>query len=344
MDRREMLKTILTTDMTGDTKGGLMLQEQADKFIDLTLDFTTMLKIVRDERKRRDKGELDLLNIGSVVTEGADEEPDDPIWASEEVKPTFSKLEWDTKKLRSIFNITTDTLLDNIESEAEVFEQRGEEPPTDFREKLMAAYAKRISTDIELLAIQGDTSLAATSKLNRLLRHNQGWDKLTDTGCHYVNAGYTNVSVKMFSDMLKQMPSPYLKQINELRWFMGPLTYINWCELISRRLTQTGDDALKGMAVAPFGIPAVMVPLIPEDKESTVGTTTYDALSFMWLTFPENFVHVFRRRIETYWEFKPRRDRWENTTYSETDTMVENFDAIVKAYNLKVDSTSEYGS
>lgn len=346
-DVRELLKTITTSDMTGGTKGGLMLPEQADRFIDLTLDYSAMLKTVRNEKKTFAKGEVDTLNIGSVVSEGASEEPALPV-AGEEVEPTFGKIEYTMAKIRSLFDITTESLLDNVEAERRLTDQqgglKGDAPVGDFRETLMRAYAKRIATDLELLAIQGDTTKDTSTKLNRLLRTNEGWDKLTKTGCHYVDAGYKYVTLKLFAKMVETMPAPYLTRINDLRWFVGVRTNIKWALEVASRETQLGDAAVKGEAIAPLGIPIMMVPLIPENQSSTVGTDVYSNLTFIWLTFPENFIFCMRRMVETYWEFVPRRDKWENTTYSETDHMIENKNCIVKATNLKVDATTGYGA
>lgn len=344
---REALKTILTTDMTGGNRGGLMLPEQMDRFLDLTLEYSSMLGIVRNERKRRQSGELDTLNVGSVVTEGANEDPGDGSSPAEEVKAAFAKIEYAMKKLRSMFDISTETLLDNIESEAALLDSHGglagDEPATSFRDTLMKAYAKRIASDLELLAIRGDESIpGSSSKLERLLKKNDGWHVLTATGCHYVDLAFTNVSVDVFSAMLKALPAPYLKDLTGLRWFMGPQTKINWDRKIVDRQTDLGDKVLQGDSTRPFGIPIVMVPLIPEDLDFDDGTTVSANNSFIWLTFPENFIYILRRYVETYWEFKPRRDKWENTTYTETDMQIENKDAIVKAINLKVDSDVEY--
>lgn len=347
MDRiREQIKAILTTDMTGGTKGGLLLAEQANRFIDLTLDYSAMLGQIRVERKRRQTGEVDTLNVGSVVTEGATEAPGDGSSPAEEVKPTFGKIEYTMKKLRSMFDITTESLIDNVEGESAGVRQAGDDktgtPTNDFRTTLMNAYAKRIATDFEYLAIQGDTSLAATTKTNRLLRTNQGWDIITDTGTNLVDAGHLGVSGDLFAAMLESMPAPYTRRMTDLRWFIGFKSHVRWQRKITTRQTGLGDAFLQGATPTPHGIPMIVVPLIPEGKSSTVGTTVYTNETFIWLTFPENFIWFVRREMESYWEFKPRGDKWENTTYSETDMAVEEPNAIVKATNVKWDAATDY--
>lgn len=343
---REALKTILTTDMTGDSKGGLMQPEQAKKFLDLTLDYSSMLKVVRVDRKTARAGETDTINVGDVVTEGSTQAPGDGSSPDEEKKPTFGKVEYSLKKLRSMFDISTETLLDNVESEG-LFDSTGgiggQPPPVNFRDKLMGAYAKRISGDVEYLAIAGDETIDGSStKTERLLKTNDGWHVLTATGCHYVDCAFKGVSSNLFAAMLESIPAPYLKRMGDLRWFVSPRTKIRWDKKVADRLTSLGDQALQGAESTPFGIPMIMVPMIPEDLTFDDGTTTASALSFIWLTFPENFIWVVRRNVETYWEFKPRADKWENTTYTETDQTLENPDAIVKAINLKVDASTDY--
>lgn len=342
---REALKSILTSDMTGGSKGGLMLAEQVEEFLDLTLEYSTLGPIVRTMRKLNKQGEIDTLNVGAVVSEGADEGPVDGI-ATEEVKATFGKIEYTMKKVRSMFDISTESLLDNVEAEKRFVTQHAGlqgDTATSFQEKLMRAYAKRIATDLELQAIQGDASIVTSvTKLDRLLKANDGWDVLTATGCHYVDANYTNISEDLLAAMLESMPAPYLKRLPDLRWFVGPRAKIRWDRKVAARATNLGDAVLKGADTAPFGIPMIRVPLIPEDQLIDDGTTDQDTLSFIWLTFPENFIWTFRRQIESYWEFNPRRDKWENTTYSEQDVTLENKDAIVKAINLKVDASTAY--
>lgn len=336
----EYLKTLTTTELAA---GGLLQPEQAERFLDFTLEYSTLLKEVRAEGKARNKGEVDTLNIGGVCTVPASEPETESI---DEKLPDFGKIEFAMVKLRSAFNMSTETLLDNIESDIRVTglpgKQQGEEPPGDFRETLMRAYAKRIATDIELGAIQGDTAHTGTTMKDKLLKCNNGWLKMAQLpldSCHIVDAGSKNVSIKLFAAMLEALPAPYLKTPADLRWLVGSRLNIRWTSKLAERQTTLGDDVLKGMGVAPFGIPMMLVPLMPEDK--VVGTI--GSHGFIMLTYLENLNYVYRRLVEMYWEFRPRKDIWENTTYTETDYMIENKDAMVLATNVKVDATKGYG-
>lgn len=346
---KEYLKTITTG---GLASGGLLLAEQADKFLDLTLEYSTLLKTVHNEGKSRSTGEIDSLNIGEVCTAPATEPAATSI-SGESTDPTFGKIPYTMKKLRSAFDMSSEALLDNIESDLRTggapsqSSQDGSPPAGDFRDTLIKAYAKRIATDYEYLAIQGDVDLVYADPMNptkaeKLLKYNNGWLKLflDGSGHHLVDAGYENVSIKLFAAMLEALPSPYLKNPANLRWYVGSRVNIQWTSQLAERQTALGDDVLKGMGVAPFGIPMMMVPLLPENK--VVGTN--QSLGYILLTTPENLIYVYRRNVEMYWQFAPRSDKWENTTYTENDMMVENIDGAVLATNVKVDSATKYGA
>jgi hypothetical protein len=327
MDNRQLVKKAV--DVAAISAGGELLPDQADKFIDLTVDESVLLKMVRVERVNNPKGELDRLNIGEPVTEKATENPDGPFDGAL-YEPVFSAVQYSTVKTRSAFNLTKEAEQANIER-------------ANLRNRVMSAFASRMSTDLEMLAIQGDDSIVGASVLDRLLKSYDGWGVQTDTS-HILDVGGKNVSPKLFSDMLKMMPRKYLKMMDQMRFLLSPTLWQNYAELLSQRNTTLGDAILNGGVVPrAFGIPIERIPLIPEDLEYLVGTVAYNDGSFIWLTVPKNFIYVILRRFETYWEFKPRKDRWENTTYSQTDCTIENEDMVVKAINVGVSSEEEYG-
>jgi len=339
---KEYLKTLTTTHLEA---GGILQPEQADRFLDLTLEYSTLLSQVRNEGKTRSKGQIDTLNVGSVVTTPAATPHKEVDWSN-----VFGKVEYSMERLRSAFDLDMTALLENIESEMRggtpppaKQPQGGQEPRGDFRETLMRAFARRISTDYELLWIQGDTDLPEdpNDMQRTLLRCNDGILKIAMTAptCHIVDAGSKNISVKLFEAMLEAMPSPYLKNPADLRWIVGPRLNIRWTSKLAERQTALGDEVIKGMSVAPFGIPMIMAPLMPEDHlVGTVGNHGY-----IILTYLQNLVYIYRRHVEMYWEFKPREDVWQNTTYSETDALIENKNCMVLATNVKVDAPQGYG-
>ena len=73
------------------------------------------------------------------------------------------------------------------------------------------------------------------------------------------------------------MPQQYL-QDPELRWFVSRVTATDWMDLVSDRESATGDRALTGESISPFGIPMTVVPLIPSDKAVSVTSGTSGVL------------------------------------------------------------------
>jgi HK97 family phage major capsid protein len=276
-----------------------------------------MLKQVRVERPDGLKGERDKINVGAPVTESAAEDAD----TGNIYEPTFSKVEFDCKKLRSAFNVTWEANKNNIEKEK-------------LKDTLMASFAKRISTDLELLAVQGDTTITGTDPLSRLLKRCNGWNKqITDANLHIVNASDAVISRSLFSKAIRILPNKYKQALNQFKWFLSPSTYQDYVDTLANLTTPLGDSATQTQVrPAPFGIPAEQVPAIPEVWDAGAGYYRTYAL----LVIPANLIWFIAREIETYWEFKPRNDRWENTTYTNADARVENLDAVVKIKDIKI--------
>jgi len=346
MDNNELIKKAI--DMAAIASGSEMNPEQSDRFIDLTVDESVLLKQVRIHKTDNSKGEIDKRNIGEPVTEKASENPEAVYTAYSSTPgaseaylydPTFAKIEYSVVKTRSAFNVTKEASQANIERD-------------DLRDTLMGAFAKRMSTDLELLALMGDSIAwgGSNTKMGRLLKTNNGWYYLCANAtadspgtAHIVNAGAKNISKYLFSKMIKTMPKKYLMLFDELVFYVSPTIYQNYLEELAERNTNLGDVALTGKTgLTAFGIPIKRVPLISEDMTYPYGTTTNSG-TFIMLTVPTNLIVAILRQFETYWEFKPRADRWENTTYSQSDFNIENKDAIVVANNISVVAAAGYG-
>jgi hypothetical protein len=278
------------------------------------------------------QGEFGRLLFGGVVTEGANENVD----SGNLVVPTHSKIEYATKKLRSAMDITRETLEENIEGEG-------------YQDTVMNSLGTRIGVDLELLAILGDTVAYAADDSNtgRLLKHNNGWFKLaisgdgTNPGGHTVDCAGATISKTIFSKMIRALPVQFKQNRAALRIFASPSIIQDYRDNLANRLTSLGDQSLVGAdPLRVFGVPIVEIPLIPEDMDSLDGSDTWGDASFIWLSIPANFVHVITREIDVYWEYKPRKDALEATVYTRVDDILENEDAIVTGYDLRVAGAS----
>ena len=98
---------------TGSLTSGLLNPEQARKFIQQTFDATNLGALVRHEMRTARTGEIDKIGIASRILRKKTENTDDGYRAN--VKT--SQIEYATTAIRLPWEITEETLRENIEGE-----------------------------------------------------------------------------------------------------------------------------------------------------------------------------------------------------------------------------------
>lgn len=140
---------------------------------------------------------------------------------------------------------------------------------------LRADFLPRIATDFEDLAINGDAGLLHTSFIDSksprgaLLKANNGWDVLSDTGVP-VDAAGEFLSASFWEAALKKMPRWMLRERRNLRWVCNDDVLQDWTTLLSQRQDGLGAGAIQGQVVNPMGIPFLISSLWRSDKAITV--------------------------------------------------------------------------
>lgn len=325
-----ILEKVIRTTEVGSGGGGLLNPEQTDRFIDYMWDATVLLNSGEADRRRlrSDTAEIDKVAVGQRLVRGATEAVD----TGENAGATFTKVSLTTKKLRLDWELSTESLEDNIEG-------------TDLEDHLARLMATAFGNDIEDICINGDT---ASSDLT--LKNFDGWYKLALAGAHVIDAGGAVLSPATFNSALKAMPRNYMQRRNNLRFYTGSNSYQDY---LYGFLQQGGDPwagpnsdaALRGpirtegpagfTAARPFGIPLIEVPLFNE-----LGTGTYSGASgvhgHVELTFPENRLVGVKREITVHREFKPKKDAIEYTVYTRVGCQWANLDSVVVVRNVKV--------
>jgi len=310
--------------------GGLLNPEQSARFLDYMFDATVIGKVARTVRMKADTTEIDRIGIGERLMTVASEADN----TASNAAVTFSKISLTTKKLRLDWELSTESLEDNIEG-------------ADLEDHIARLMATQAGNDIE------DVLLNGTGSGSGLMSAFQGVVAKSKAYGHVVDAAGAGVSRAVFNSALKALPRKYKQRRNDLRFLSGSnliqdylystsnsTNFANPQDIASSIIR--GDSAqLGGPAgfVAPFafGIPIVEVPLLPEAQTGTY-TGASGQHGDVHLTFPNNVVIGIKRDVTVYRFFWPRKDSIEYTMYTRVGVQIEQADAWVVVKNVKVAS------
>lgn len=326
MSNQELLEKVIRTTEIGSAGGGLLNTDQSNRFIDYMFDATVLGKECRVERMRANERDFDKVGVGQRIVRGATEAVD----TGQNAGVTFSKVTITTKKLRLDWELSTESLEDNIEGR-------------DLEDHIARLMATQMGNDLEDLAINGDTASS-----DPLLKVFDGWYKLALAGAHVVDGGGTVLNRLHFNKALKAMPRNYMQRRNQLSFYSGSNAMQDYMysltdlattpENIAETVIRNGPVRTEGgagwiMAYA-FGIPVKEVPLFDETADGTYSGAAGDH-GHLELTFPSNRLWGVKRDIQVYRQFAQKKDTIEYTAYVRTGVQIENLDAYVVVNNIK---------
>ena len=312
--------------------GGLLNPEQSARFLDYMFDATVIGKVARTVRMRADTTEIDRIGVGerlmTVAAEG------DQTGSNAAV--TFSKISLTTKKLRLDWELSTESLEDNIEG-------------ADLEDHIARLMATQAGNDIEDVVLNGDTALSS----DNLYKSFNGVVKKAKTSGRVVDAAGAAVSRAVFNSALKAMPRKYKQRRGDLRFLAGSnlvqdFLYANSIGTNNTIPQDIASSVIRG-AVAPlggpagyvapfaFGIPIIEVPLLNETQTGDYSAAT-GSHGDIHLSFPNNVVIGIKRDVTVYRFFWPRKDSVEYTMYTRVGVQIEQADAWVVVKNVKVAS------
>lgn len=331
MSAEELLEKVLTTTAIGAAGGGILKPEQASKFIDYMWDEAALTSMVRRVKMNNPAQEIDKIAVGRRLARKASEGVDD----GQNVDPTFAKISMTTVKIRLDWELTTESLEDNLEGDA----------LEDHVARLMAT---QLGNDLEDLYINGDTSSS-----DALLKSLDGFIKRFLAGAHVVSAGGAKLNKSVFNRIVKEMPRKYLSRRGDLKFLTSPgllQDFLNvttdasggaFLNLQERAYSAQNVNGGGGGSVflKPFGVESVEIPLWPEDVTGSYSGASGDHGYGVW-TFPQNMIIGVQREIKVYREYKPKKDAIEYTVYTRVANQIENLDAAVTVTNIKVDTAA----
>jgi HK97 family phage major capsid protein len=256
------------------TTGGLLVPAQAQKFIRILIDEAKLMKMSTVTPMKSHTQEINKIKFGQRVLRAGSEAVALP--EADRSKPNTSKVTLVAKLFKGQVNMSYELLEDNIEQET-------------LKQTIMQLMGEAIARDLDEVLVRGD--VASTDPF---LAQFDGVLKGATT--NIVNGGTTPITKSILRDMLKAMPSPYLRNKSSLKYLTSVDAEIDYRDSLSNRMTNTGDKALDGLSPVGYsGIPVIDIPLFPENLG--VGTNETNIL----LTDPKNIdVGIWRNiQVET---------------------------------------------
>lgn len=241
---------VMKTIETGSITAGLLNPEQAQKFIQQTFEATALGGLIRKEMRQAKTGEIDKIGIDSRILRKKTENTDDGYRA----KPKFDKIEYATTAVRLPWEITEESLRENIEGQ-------------NFESIVTSLMTRQLGVDLEDLYINGDEATPSSDADYDFLKINDGWLQKMKTGSHIEDRSEKDngaLSLDVFYDALEQMPDKF--NDGTLRWLVAPSIKQKWEQYLLKQSINNGGGLSESVMRAPAGIELVSVPRMPKDK------------------------------------------------------------------------------
>lgn len=294
------------TIQTGSLSHGLLNPEQARRFIQQTFEVTNLGPLVRHVMRTAKSGEIDKIGIGSRLLRAKVENSDDGYRAG----VTTSVIEYACKAVRLPWEITEETLRENIEG------QQLETIITDLM-------TRQLGVDLEDIYLNGDEDTPSGNSDYDFLKLNNGWIKQINNGGHVYDASSdSGMTLDMFYKTLQQLPNKYNN--GRLRWLMSPKRAQDWELYLMNQIIGKGGSVPESVYTQPVHIPYVACPSMSDDK--------------IILTDPQNLVVVntYDMKIRKTTEGKEAimQDKRFYVCHLDFDCVIESLDATAMMINL----------
>lgn len=292
---------------TGSLSSGLLNPEQARKFIQQTFEATNLGNLVRHEMRTAKTGEIDKIGIGRRILRKKTENQDDGYRAG--VKT--SQIEYATTAIRLPWEITEETLRENIEGQ-------------NLEEIITNLMTTQLGVDMEDLYLNGDEATDSSDPDYDFLKINDGWIKQVSNGGHVYDASSeTSMSLDLFYKTLAQLPNKYNN--GKLRWLMSPKRAQEWELFLLNKVIGQGGAVPDSIYTAPARIPAIECPSLDD--------------ATIMLTDPKNLivVNTYSVKIRKTTEGKEAimMDKRFYVTHLDYDPIIEELDAAAIIKGLK---------
>lgn len=297
---------------TGVVTSGLLQPYQAKQFLKQTFDATPLMGAIRHETRTERKGEIDKIGVGRRLLRRKIENTDDGYRA----KPKFGSIEYSCNPVRLPWEITEDTLRENIEGEG-------------FETTVTNLMTTQIGVDTEDLIINGDEATSSEDPDYDFLKLDNGVIKQVSTGGHILDVtGASDMELEMFYKAVASIPNKYNN--GNLRWLMSPTRAQQWELFLLNKVINAGGVVPEALYKSPVAIPSMQVPNLADDT--------------VILIDPKNITEVNTYTVKIRKDAASKeaimKDKRFYVVHFDLDTLIEEMDAtaIIKglpAYNFE---------
>ena len=312
------------------TPGGILAPEQARRFIDYVWDATVLAKDGRRVTMRANTMEIEKVNVGERVIRAAAQGAPDYTNAG----ATFTKVELTTKKIRLDWEVSTESLEDNIEGGA-------------LEDHLVRLMTNAFANDIEDLAINGlgtgaDAFLSIMPGFVKQTRGTVG----NDAHEYAATVADNNYTTSVMQGLLLAMPRKYRALKSNLKFYAGTDAFAGIV-----RNNGTLADAISSAFSDRTGSTQANRQDYLDGGSQTLGNTRttrvlgvdvlevpYYPAGYVDLTFPQNRVWGFQRDITVNREYRAKKDTIEYTVFVRFGIQWEELDAVAYVDSDSADS------
>jgi hypothetical protein len=302
--------------------GGILAPEQARRFIDYVWDGTVLAKDGRKVTMRANTMEIEKVNVGERVIRAAAQ--GSPNYTN--AGATFTKVELTTKKIRLDWEVSTESLEDNIEG-------------AGLEDHLVRLMTNAFANDIEDLAINGDGSTGDfLSIMNGFVKQERNSAIVGNTDAHeaVVTVADNAWTPSVMQEIILAMPRKYRAVKSNLKFYAGTDAF----QGIVKHNGTLADAIAEAFSPTPAGTPANRQSYLDGNAQTIGGARTTRVLGidvmevpyypdgFVDLTFPSNRVWGFQRDITVNREYKPKKDTIEYTVFVRFGIQWEELDAV----------------
>jgi HK97 family phage major capsid protein len=321
----------MTAQGNSNDAGGVLNPEQSRQFIDYIFDEMVLANDGRRVVMRANTMELDKVRVGSRLVAKATQAEQ----TGSNAAPAFTKIELTTTKFRLDYELSTESLEDNIEGE-------------QLEDHIVRLMATQFGNDLEDIAINGASGATSgyyQSTLDGFIKQIRDtsyvgaheaaaasatmtnvWESSPETS----DGATTTLGLDAIEAIYNALPRKFKARRGDLKFYMNSkhlqevLSELRNTsvagEIVATRvidgvLPQVGGPA--GAQYLIFGLPVLEVPLYPDN--------------YVDLTLPSNRIWGFQRDVTVHREFKPKKDTVEYTVYVRMGVAIEEKSAVAYA-------------